>query len=75
MALEVHQKVFDHIVGSSRAGTRVLQVPKFYEDRDSGPVHVIPGICDRCMERWRSEHAELRKKVWGMLPDVFGLSG
>ena len=77
--LEVHQKVFDHIVGSSRLGTRVLQVPEFYEECDNGLVlaiaPVIPGICSGCTARWGSGHAELRKKVWGMLPDVFGLKG
>ena len=72
-ALEVHQKVFDHIVGSSRSGTRVLQVPEFCEERYGVLVNAIPGVCSRCVERWGSGHAELRRKVWGMLPDVFGL--
>ena len=28
-ALEAYQKVFDHIVGSSQVGTKVLEVPEF----------------------------------------------
>ena len=72
-ALEAYKKVFDHIVGSSRLGTNVLQVPEFYEDRGGDVQCVGPGICDRCVERWESGHAELRKKVWAMLPDIFGL--
>ena len=73
VALEAYKKVFDHIVGSSRLGTNVLQVPEFYEDRGGDVQCVGPGICGRCVERWESGHAELRKKVWAMLPDVFGL--
>ena len=72
-ALEAYKKVFDHIVGPSRLGTNVLQVPEFYEDRGGDVQCVGPGICGRCVERWESGHAELRKKVWAMLPDVFGL--
>ena len=72
-ALEAYKKVFDHIVGPSRLGTNVLQVPEFYEDRGGDVQCVGPGICDRCVERWESGHAELRKKVWATLPDVFGL--
>jgi hypothetical protein len=75
VALEAYQKVFDHILGSSRLGTRVLQVPEFYEDREGGVRCVSPGICNSCVGRWESGHADLRKKVWATLPDVFGLKG
>jgi hypothetical protein len=68
-----YQKVFDYIVGSSRFGTKVLQVPEFYEDRGGGLLCVVSGICSICVERWESGHADLRKKVWATLPDVFGL--
>jgi hypothetical protein len=74
-ALEAYQNVFDHIVGPSRLGTKVLQVPEFYEDRGGDLQCVGPGICGNCVERWESGHADLRKKAWVMLPGVFGLTG
>jgi hypothetical protein len=77
-ALEAYQKVFDRIVGPSRLGTKVLQVPEFYEDCGGdlcgGDLLCVgPGICSGCVGRWESGHAELRKKAWTMLPEVFGL--
>ena len=74
-ALEAYQKVFNHITGSSQLGTKVLQVPEFYEDCGGELRCVGTGICSRCVERWESGRAELRKKSWAMLPDVFGLRG
>ena len=73
-ALGVHQKVFDRIVGSSRTGTKVLEVPEFYEECGGDLQCVGPGICSGCVGRWESRHAELRKKAWAMLPDIFGLT-
>ena len=72
-ALEAYQKVFDRIAGSSQQGTKVLQVPEFIEDLGDDVQGVGPGICSSCVERWASGHAELRKKAWATLPDVFGL--
>ena len=74
-ALEAYQKVFDRIVGSSELGTNLLRVPEFYEDHEGDLECVGPGICNSCVGRWESGHAELRKKVWAMLPEVFGLKG
>ena len=74
-ALEAYRKVFGHTVGPSRLGTRVLQVPEFYEDCGGDVQCVIPGICSSCVGRWESGHAELRKKAWAALPGVFGLNG
>ena len=76
-ALEAYQTVFNRIVGSSRSGTKALQVPDFSEICNGGGdvQSVSPGICRNCVERWESEHAELRKNVWGMLPNAFGLTG
>ena len=68
------RKVFNHIVGSSRSGTRVLEVSEFYEDCGGEVQCIGPGICSNCVERWESGHAELRKRAWAMLPDVFGLN-
>ena len=75
VALEAYGKVFGHIVGPSRLGTKVLQVPEFYEEYGDDVRCVGPGICARCVERWERGHAELRKKAWTMLSDVFGLKG
>jgi len=74
-ALAAYHRVFDRVVGSSQSGTKILQVPEFYEDCGGELQCVGPGICGSCVGRWESGHAELRKKVWGMLPDVFGLKG
>jgi len=74
-ALEARRKVLSHITGSSRSGTRVLEVPEFYEDQGGELQCVGPGICGNCVERWVAGHAELRKKAWAMLPDFFGLGG
>ena len=74
-ASEACQKVFDHIVGPSQSGVKVLQVPEFYEDCGGDRHYVRPGFCSHCVARWESGHAELRKKAWAMLPDIFGLNG
>ena len=74
-AFAAYRKVFDHIVGSSQLGTKVLQVPEFYEERGGELQCVGPGICGICVERWERGHAELRRKAWATLPDAFGLGG
>ena len=74
-ALAAYHKVFNRIVGSAQLGTKVLQVPEFYENCGGDVRCVGPGICAGCVERWESGHAELRKKAWAMLPDAFGLDG
>jgi len=72
-AMAAYQSVFDHIVGSSQHGTKVLQVPQFHADLEGANVRVFPDVCINCLRRWESGHAELRKKVWGTLPSAFGL--
>ena len=74
-AMEAYQTVFDHVVGSSRSGTKVLQVPEFRDVCNDGDdvEYVSPGIRHNCVERWELGHAELRKKAWAMLPDTFCL--
>jgi hypothetical protein len=74
-ALEAYQKVFDHIVGPFQSGTRVLQVPEFYEDCGGELQCISPGVCGSCVERWECGHADLRRKAWATLPDIFGLKG
>ena len=75
-ALEAYRKVLDHVVGPTRSGrTNLLQVPEFYEDCGGDVQCIGPGICSSCVERWESGNADLRKKAWTTLPDVFGLKG
>ena len=73
--LEAYRRVFDRVVGSSQLGTRILQMPEFYVDCGGKSIRIVCGICSRCVERWESGHAELRKKAWATLPEVFGLKG
>ena len=72
-ALEAYRKVFDHILGSFKLRTNVLQVPESYDDCGGNLQCAGPGICSGCVGRWETGHAELRKSVWAKLPDVFGL--
>jgi len=69
------RKALDRIMGSPRPGTEVLEVPKFFEDCGGGVPRVDPGVCSGCLRGWCSGHAELRERVWAMLPGVFGLGG
>ena len=71
--LETYRKVFDHIVGPSQLGTKVLQVPEFCRDSGGSAVRIFPDVCRNCVERWESGHADLRRRAWGRLPEVFGL--
>ena len=67
--------VFDFIVGSSQFGTKVLQVPEFYVY--FGGLRLVFGddFCPDCVDGWELGHADLRRKVWAKLPEVFGLRG
>jgi len=66
---EMHQKVIDQITDSYRSGTRLLQVLSLGEIC-GGDYH---GFCERCVKEWEDGHAEVRRKAWAALPDVFGL--
>ena len=70
-ASDAHQKVVDQITDSFRSGTKLLQVLSLAEIC-GGDCH---GFCVGCVEGWEAGHAEVRKKVWAVLPDVFGLKG
>ena len=74
-ALDAYREIFNHIVGPSKRGTKVLQVPDFYQDCDGELRCVSRGICSSCVGRWESGHADLRKRAWAMLPNAFGLNG
>ena len=73
--LDAYRKIFNHVVGSSQMGMKVLHVPEFYEDCGGDVQCVSKDVCGKCVERWSYGHAELRKMAWGRLPDVFGLKG
>ena len=76
VALEAYQEVFGRIVGPSQLGTKVLEVPEFYRECAGGLFECVsPGICGSCVKEWERGHAELRKKAWATLSDVFGLKG
>ena len=66
---DAHQKVVDQITDSSQYGTKVLQVLSL-DDICGNDCH---GFCESCMAGWEAGHAEVRKKVWAALPDMFGL--
>ena len=64
-----YQRTFDRITGSADGGTKILQVlsaSEFAEDNGSK-------FCRVCGEKMQGAHAEVRKKAWAALPEVFGL--
>ena len=74
-ALDAYRKVSNHIVGSHRFRTKLLQVPEFYVDC-GGELQCVGGdICRSCVEKWEFGHADLRRKVWAKLPEPFRLKG
>ena len=68
-ALEAHQKVIRRIMDSGHSGTKLLQVLSLREVCGGNCL----GFCENCVEGWEAGHADVRREVWGMLPDVFGL--
>ena len=66
---DADKKAFDQIKASSQSGTKVLQV------LSSSGIHQDNsyGFCESCVRGWEAEHAEVRKRVWDALPNVFGL--
>ena len=67
---EAHQKLADRIVDSAHSGTRLLQVLSLREVCGGDRF----GFCGSCVEGWEAGHADVRKKAWGTLSDVFGLN-
>ena len=65
-----HQRLVDLIAGSSRPGTKVLQVLSL-----SSVCGDPDGFCESCLKGWEVEHVGVRKKAWDMLPKMFGLEG
>ena len=66
-----HQRTFDRITGSAAGGTRILQVlsaSEFAEDTE-------PKFCQVCVDKMQATHAEVRRKAWAALPEVFCLRG
>ena len=68
---EAHQKVIGRMSDYSHTGTKLLQVLSLKDVCGDDCL----GFCENCVEGWEVGHADVRKKVWGMLPGVFGLRG
>ena len=68
-ASDIHQKVIDQITGFSRSGTKVLKVLSLGGLCEGGS----DGFCNSCVRGWEAGHAEVRKRAWDMLQEVFGL--
>ena len=64
-----HQRIFDQITGSINGGTRILQVLSATEFA-GGPESKF---CQVCAENMQAAHADVRRKAWTALPDIFGL--
>lgn len=67
---EAYQKVVHRIIDSGHSGTRLLEVLSLKEVRGDGL-----GFCESCAEGWEAGHADVRKKAWDLLPNMFGLEG
>ena len=66
---DVRHEIVNRIAGSSQPGTRILQVLSLSDvcgDDGHGP-------CKSCVEWWECVHADVRKKAWTSLPNMFGL--
>ena len=66
---EAHQNVIDRVTDSSGSGTKILQIASL-RDVCGGNCY---GFCENYVQGWKHGHAEVRKKAWAALPDVFGL--
>ena len=66
---DAHKKVFDQIKGSSQSGTKVLQVLSPSSICEGNP----DGFCENCVKGWEDRYVEVRKRVWNVLPNAFGL--
>ena len=68
---DAYKKVVDRITYPSRSGTKVLEVVT------SGSIcgGNSDRFCESCVKGWEVGHGEVRKRVWNMLSDVFGLKG
>ena len=65
---DMHHKIVDQITGSSRSGTKVLEILSL-SDICGGDCY---GLCGNCVQRRESRHAEVRREAWAALPDMFG---
>lgn len=65
----VCRRVFDRIVGPAVGGTRILQVLSAGEFAGDGKG----GFCRVCVERMQVAHADMRRRAWAALPEMFGL--
>ena len=63
-ASDAYRKVFDHIVGPSQQGTKVLQVPEFYQGGGGDVGLISPDICRSCVGRWDTGHVDVARHFW-----------
>ena len=63
------QRTFDWITGSGDGGTRILQELSANESMED----TEPKFCQVCAEEMQVARAEMRRKAWAALPEVFGL--
>ena len=68
---DAHKKTINRITDSTRSGTKVLQV-LVLSNADEGDSNAF---CESCVKGWEAGHAEIRKRAWNTLSDVFGLRG
>ena len=64
-----YQRAFDRITGSINDGTRVLQLLSASELR----ADTESEFCQTCVERMQLAHAQVRRRAWAALPEVFGI--
>ena len=66
-----HQKAaVGRVADPSQSGTKVLKVLSLGGIRGDYPD---ARFCESCVEGWEAGRAEMRKRAWDMLPEVFGL--
>ena len=68
---DAYKKVVDRITYPSRSGTKVLEVVTSSSICGGNSDR----FCESCVKGWEVGHEEVRKRVWNMLSDVFGLEG
>jgi len=66
---EAHQRVAERIVDPANSGTRLLQVLSLRDFCGDDSL----GFCEGCVGGWEDGHADVRKRAWAALPDMFGL--
>ena len=64
-----YQQAFDRITGTANDGTRILQLLSASELAED-PESTFSQSCEEGMQK---AHADVKKRAWAALPEVFGL--